>query len=162
MLRKSPPLLIDTEGIDTKNKDKIKWIECDTCSQRIHAQCSGIEEEELKSLPKKGLWFKCAICSVVSLELINQKTNQGLEKLTQQAVEARFEAIQPTLEPLTNPEISNKDTKGTGSSSSTSEGIDIASGNKGKKKSKELTEKKDKKRQVLEEIKKSKCDRTRE
>ena len=77
----------------------------------------------------------------MSLELINRKTNQGLEKLIQQAVEARFEAIQPTPEPPTNPGISNKDTEETGSSSSTNEGIDIAPGNKGKKTPKEPTEK---------------------
>ena len=47
-----------------------------------------------------------------------QKTNQGLEKLIQQAVEARLEAIQLTSEPPTNQEISNKDTEGTGTSSS--------------------------------------------
>ena len=90
---KVPPLLIDEKGKSFVNKSKIKWIECDCCCQWIHAQCTGIEEEEFKKLPKEGTWFKCVICAVVTLERFHSIPKVGIQPLIQQAFDLRFRQL---------------------------------------------------------------------
>ena len=95
---KDPPSLIDEGEITDAQRQNIPWIECDSCSQWIHGQCTGIEPEEFRNLPKKGTWFKCVICSVVSLEKFHRQTKFGIQPLIQQAVEVRFESLERSRE----------------------------------------------------------------
>ena len=44
----------------------------------FHFRRFSFEPEEFRNLSKKETWFKCVVCSVVSLEKIHQKTKLGI------------------------------------------------------------------------------------
>ena len=56
----------------SQKQNKIDWISCNKCRQRVHPQCSEINKKEISKINKcikankVALFFKCAKCSILS------------------------------------------------------------------------------------------------
>ena len=67
----------ETESVIIRNtrsrkQNKIDWISCNKCGQRVHPQCSRINKKEITKINKcmkankAEPFFKCLKCSIVS------------------------------------------------------------------------------------------------
>ena len=73
----------------------VLWIECDCCMKWIHTSCSGIDQKDFESIPTKKTWFKCIVCSLVSIEALHLNAIEDITGLIQVAVTKRREGRLP-------------------------------------------------------------------